>query len=325
MNRHTLFLTIPLAFAVGLQTRANGQQYANSVPPSQSVSGRTSIDTPQTRLRPIGSSSAVDRYRQTPPETARYRQTGGNDGSSQVRQAMMMAPQSVTAPQLPNDPNSLAPNSGGAGMGLPPNAFTPPGAASPSPNPPAYPPPLPSSPPVASPPVASPPVNPAPRATLPPNAFAPAAPPTSIQSGNPPGLPYHPNSSSDLTPLPTPELQTQFATMGNCACVSAPSGYSAAFGPQYVTPTSYSGPAACGVPATLPPTYAPAAILPPTGVAPPAVYGAPLAAGTAAPVPSLFTLGQEAYPVQVGQGLWGQPVAYVPGQGVRNWVRYFFP
>jgi hypothetical protein len=40
---------------------------------------------------------------------------------------------------------------------------------------------------------------------------------------------------------------------------------------------------------------------------------------------ALISLGQQNNAVQVGQGLWGQPVAYVPGQSIRNWVRYFFP
>ncbi|TWT83755.1 hypothetical protein CA13_52260 [Planctomycetes bacterium CA13] len=60
-------------------------------------------------------------------------------------------------------------------------------------------------------------------------------------------------------------------------------------------------------------------------IAGPPTLAPTMTTATVAPIRSLFTLGQEANPVQVGQGLWGQPVAYVPGQGIRNWVRYFFP
>ncbi|MEL7263891.1 MAG: hypothetical protein AAFP69_03630, partial [Planctomycetota bacterium] len=39
----------------------------------------------------------------------------------------------------------------------------------------------------------------------------------------------------------------------------------------------------------------------------------------------LVTLGQENYPVVVGQGFYGQPAAYVPGQSIRNFLRYLTP
>ncbi len=39
----------------------------------------------------------------------------------------------------------------------------------------------------------------------------------------------------------------------------------------------------------------------------------------------LFSLGQEGYNVQVGRGIVGQPTVYVPGQPVRNFLRYLFP
>lgn len=127
-------------------------------------------------------------------------------------------------------------------------------------------------------------------------------------------------SSSDLTRMPTPQLSNSgFATINNCPCVSAPSSYSAASGIGcgssygYATPVGYQAP---------PAQIASPAVLPP-GVG---LSGQPLPQATsAAPAGSLFTLGQQTYAVQVGQGLWGQPVAYVPGQGVRNWIRYMFP
>ncbi len=39
----------------------------------------------------------------------------------------------------------------------------------------------------------------------------------------------------------------------------------------------------------------------------------------------LFSLGQENYNVQLGRGIIGQPTAYVPGQHVRNFLRYLSP
>ncbi len=39
----------------------------------------------------------------------------------------------------------------------------------------------------------------------------------------------------------------------------------------------------------------------------------------------LFSLGQENYNVQLGRGIIGQPTVYVPGQPVRNFLRYLSP
>lgn len=39
----------------------------------------------------------------------------------------------------------------------------------------------------------------------------------------------------------------------------------------------------------------------------------------------LFSLGQENYNVQLGRGIIGQPTAYVPGQHIRNFMRYLSP
>jgi len=39
----------------------------------------------------------------------------------------------------------------------------------------------------------------------------------------------------------------------------------------------------------------------------------------------LIGLGQDQYNVQLGRGIIGQPVAYVPGQPFRNFLRYIFP
>lgn len=139
--------------------------------------------------------------------------------------------------------------------------------------------------------------------------------PPAATSTVPRSLPQQP--SPDYDPLPQPEMADgTFATLDNCACVSAPSTYTAASGWGCGSPVAYAAPATFSPP---PAEFAAPAVVPPT-----TMPAGPLAVApaTAAPARSLFTLGQELYPVQVGQGLWGQPVAYVPGQHVRNWLRY---
>ncbi|WP_197454356.1 hypothetical protein [Stieleria varia] len=133
-----------------------------------------------------------------------------------------------------------------------------------------------------------------------------------------------------MTQIPQPQLGG-FATASNCNLVTGPSSYSAASGIGYgcgqVMPTGYyaqpvqyvAPPAQIAAPAVMPPVGAPISQYQ-TGTG-----GCLSNPTTGAPAPSLFTLGQERFPVQVGQGLWGQPVAYVPGQGLRNWIRYMFP
>lgn len=218
-------------------------------------------DSPMSRMRPIGSPSAVDRY-QRPTQAVRYQETAyqrtansGNAGATQglVRQAQF---------EIPND-----------AAGFP---------AAEAPSAPALPGTLPTDP-------RSLPVNP--------NALPSPPPATSVPS------------SSDLTQIPQPQLNNGFATIDNCNCVSGPSTYSAAsYG---CAPVSYQTPGYAAPPAQIPaPAVLPGGLAPRTG-------GVPSGA--------LISFGQETNPVVVGQGLVGQPVAYVPGQTFRNWVRYFFP
>lgn len=125
-------------------------------------------------------------------------------------------------------------------------------------------------------------------------------------------------SSGDYAPIPAPQLgQVRYATVDDCALVSRPSGYVARTGFPCGTPVATSSPFTYSVP---PAQIAAPVALPPSG----SVIGG-IGTGRPGPLPPLFTLGQERNPVQVGQGLWGQPVAYVPGQGVRNFIRYWFP
>ena len=148
--------------------------------------------------------------------------------------------------------------------------------------------------------------------------------------------------ANDLNPVGQPQLQSNgFATVDNCNCVSGPSGYSAASGLGcgsnfgFVAPANFNRPLAQQFVAPPAQIAAPAAI--PTqpviggGAFGQAGLGTGLGTGLGAgvgnvsPPRALVSLGQQLNPVQVGQGLWGQPVAYVPGQSVRNWIRYFFP
>lgn len=136
-------------------------------------------------------------------------------------------------------------------------------------------------------------------------------------------------SPSDTAPMDAPSLRTNsFARMDNCNLITPPSQYMAAsvyggcgsvapMGYAVVAPTSL--PAEIAAPATMPPltTTVPVATAPPTI--------ATAVPSAAAPARALVSFGQERLMVQIGQGLWGQPVAYVPGQSVRNWLRYFSP
>ena len=197
----------------------------------------------------------------------------------------------------------------------------------------------PQLPPATSPGVFMPPPTTSPASPAAPTP-TPAAPPRSLPSnpgvsdanGNLIPVPQERSiltAGSDLAPIAAPELSNGFATIDNCNCVSAPSDYNAASAipgcasvgyqtPAYQATNSYQAPAY-----PTPQTYAVA----PTAMSSPAVLPNGLAApqGSAAPAGNLVTFGQEVYPVQVGQGVWGQPVAYVPGQPVRNWFRYIFP
>ncbi len=151
-----------------------------------------------------------------------------------------------------------------------------------------------------------------------------AAPPVTSPGVTPPRSLPRP-SREDYAPMPQPRIgQAGYARVDNCAMVSAPSTYVAASGIGCGSPIAYGPPANSAGPggyAAPPAEFAAPVVLPPAG-------GPPVLGATGvrpSPLPPLFTLGQERNPVQVGQGLWGQPVAYVPGQGVRNFLRYWFP
>lgn len=153
-----------------------------------------------------------------------------------------------------------------------------------------------------------PPTNPNSGMPMGPTTSAP--PPRSLPNASPP--------IADYQPVAPPQLSNGgFSTMSDCRLITPASSYSAMspYGDACgsgVAPTGYASPY------LPPPAQIPAPAAMPTYVAPQATA----ATAPAAPVGSLVTFGQENYPVQVGQGLWGQPVAYVPGQRFRNWLRY---
>jgi hypothetical protein len=129
-------------------------------------------------------------------------------------------------------------------------------------------------------------------------------------------------NGADMAPIARPQLNDGFATVGNSCYVSPPSSYVAAMGwgncasgiyqasatQAYIAPTPQVG---------VPPQAAPAV---PAGLVP---ITRPSAPGV--PKKPLISFGQDRNSVVVGQGLVGQPVAYVPGQCFRNWIRYIFP
>ena len=258
------------------------------------VAPTPAINTPQAEMRPVGAPSMVDQFRS--PTRGGVQQTTDNGDpvpTDNVQRTVFM--QNGVAPSLPNN-------------------FSPP--------------------PISTAPLSPPPATLAPR-SLPTNPGVPIQPVPQAQTFAPGGVTAMP--TQDYAPLAQPQLNNQFATMSNSCHVSGPSSYTAASASGcaqvgYQPPPAYvaqpapvaAGPVAPGPVAAGP---VPVPITPaPVVVAPAVVPGAPIVASpTGAPARSLMTFGQEKYSVQVGQGLFGQPVAYVPGQKFRNCIRYLFP
>jgi len=118
------------------------------------------------------------------------------------------------------------------------------------------------------------------------------------------------------------EAGEPFATMNNSSFVSPASGYSAttSWGRNCVTsntgfPTDMANIKGQGTPSGLIDSGGLVKILP----------SSELAKYKAVPTQPLLQFGQDQNGVVVGHGLLGQPVAYVPGQWVRNSIRYLFP
>lgn len=282
-------------------------------------------DTAMTRLRPLGAPSAVDQMQSSASQSvhAFWASEGQSTGSANsIRQTVWMQ-SGFDAPPLD-----------GVGMPLP---TTPPDTA------------LPSEPTLGS-GTMLPSDAPFPTVGVPGNPQTPPiAPPGGVAPRNLPSPPLTPSQSiggivpspSDQAPMQQPQLNTvTFATMDNCRLITPASSYAAAGGYPcgQVQPTGYAtsvtGPMTQPVPGVNPannPITLPAEIPSTATIVPPSIAAPAVAPPTSAlpqataPARALWSHGQENYIVQVGQGLWGQPVAYVPGQKVRNWMRYIFP
>jgi len=283
-------------------------------------------DSAMTRLKPLGAPSAVDQFRRDRPSydgSHRPRVATQPSNTAQTRQSAWRVESTSQAPRTNPVRQTVwmqsdfeAPPLGGGGMSLPSDA----GAA-----PPAMPPnsSLPDS--VPYPQASQPPGQPpAPGSSQPPSASPPPRALPSPQS-NPPRMP-----PADTTPMAAPRLESSdYARIDNCNLVTGPSPYMSASvfgsGCGQVVPTTYTAVGCTPAVTAPPPMYLPpeipsAATVPPVSVLPPLSQ-----AVTAAPARALISFGQERNVVQVGQGLWGQPVAYVPDQHLRNWLRYFSP
>ena len=302
MWQHACVAGCTLVGALGLAESASAQ---DGLPSSEAAYRATDFTVPQTRLRPIGAPSAVDQYRGV-RQTA-FLQT--SDASA------------VPPPSLPSGGFAMPP-----ATGLP----APLGSAT-------------TTGPINLPPTSS-------SDTIPlqrnngvignSNSGAPSLPlpqPSTITPRNPAAVTTPQSGGSfapvprtgaiggDYAPMPQPQLENQFATLGNCRNISAPSGYRSDRILTCGQPTSYVAPVGA---TSQPPLYSPPpAQMGPPVILPPTQMTAPIGSTqTVIPGPAgyrpLLSFGQERYPVQIGQGIFGQPVAYVPGQSFRNALRY---
>ncbi len=130
-------------------------------------------------------------------------------------------------------------------------------------------------------------------------------------------LPYNPAN------LPTYSSRGSTIINGEPFVTAAPCQFDAHY---MVEPTfSMQNPGAGGCGQTAGPNYSGI----PGNFAPPTVMPNQAPSGIYSPNNSgfrpLFGFGQDNYNVQLGRGIIGQPVAYVPGQAFRNFLRYIFP
>ena len=293
---------------------------------------------------PIGTRSLVDQYRSDPRQPDVRVQTRNvvyPELRSSERYVVRLPQSGFAAPPLPATGAApmVMPENGG--MGFPSQTVTPsPGFQEPSVAAPFG---LPTgtggsslmSNPVASPAAASPatalpaaasPATASPATTAPPTGLPPALPMNPAFSGTVPvaGLPSTQviSRNADMVPIARPELNVGFATVGNSCLVSAPSSYVTAMGLGNCAGGSYQPTTTQGYIATGPQVASlpQAAASVPSGLVPVTRPSAP-----GVPKKPLINFGQDKNSVVVGQGLIGQPVAYVPGQCIRNWIRYISP
>lgn len=319
INSYTSIAAKPIAGIV-LSAIAAFAPLAMAQQPTQFTTGAL------TELKPLGAPSAVDQFRRG-ATTPSLTETTWQPEPKSVRHAVRMqsATQSFGASQTAGNIRQVAAMQPQGGFALPDSPATQslpvPGTVPDTIN---GPPAVNSSPPMASPQASIP--DTAPYATTGPRLPSPTAGATGSQNA-------FQSSPSDLQPMSAPALGDGLARVENCNQVTAPSAYyltSSRYGggcgnvypTTYTTPTTYTAPIAGPVTTSVPPGALPPEIPPVGSVFPPATPPAVAATPAAAPARALISFGQENYAVQVGQGLWGQPVAYVPGQGLRNWLRY---
>ncbi len=177
------------------------------------------------------------------------------------------------------------------------------------------------------------PFNPAPNQILPnsssPNIFPP--PPVTYPPGPPgtnvpsTGLPYSPsNVPYNPSNLPTYPLRGSTIINGEPFVTTAPCQFDAYYMVEPTVSMQNPGASSCG-PVASGPSYPglPGNIIPSTVMpnqVPSGIYS-PNNAGFR----PLLGFGQDNFNVQLGRGIIGQPVAYVPGQPFRNFLRYLFP
>lgn len=274
---------------------------------------------PSSRFRPLGAPSAVDQFRQSPTlhETAhQLAPAAGNVLLQPAPNASQAALQQEAVQQVAMwQQGGFQFPTGGAESQIAPTQVPPPSAPS-----------LPTGPTVSPPASTSGQSIVAPRG-LPPRGLPSA--PANLPSGLPPA-PVQPQvapaSPSDYAPIAQPQLN-DYATLDNCNCISPPSGYTAVMA-GCATPVAYAAPTQQQPYVPPPNEIAAPVVLPPAGatvVAPAATVAPPTIPTYDGRLRSLVSFGQDRKPVQIGQGIVGQPVAYVPGQRFRNFLRYLFP
>jgi hypothetical protein len=150
------------------------------------------------------------------------------------------------------------------------------------------------------------------------NTF-PAPPTTYAPNPANPGqaLPYQPSI------LPTYPQRSSTIINGEPFVTAAPCQFDAYYMVEPTVSMQNPGVGSCGP--TAGPTYPGI----PGNIAPPTIMPNQAPTGIYSPNNSgfrpLFGFGQDSFNVQLGRGIIGQPVAYVPGQPFRNFLRYIFP
>ncbi len=267
------------------------------------------FESPQMRMRPITEGSPVDRYRSDrrsdyrliePSVTslAMEDEVGPSSPVGVVAQAQFQFPAAESDNLAePQDPGGFDTSSAGSSLGQAPEPFSQPPSSSP----------LPSTS-LTGPSSGNLPL----KRELPRGFEAPGSPNSGVTAG-----------SQDYAPFSPPQLGDQFATMDNSTFVSPPSGYVAttSWGVNCLPQTGYASTNTMSQTAT---TGVGQGVRVSNGLVP---FSNPsqLQLHRGVPRGSWVSFGQSQRAVVVGEGILGQPVAYIPGQTVRNWVRYIFP